>query len=1239
MNKRLRKSLSLLISLLLCLLLTAAAYADSANVIAAFEPLGDAATVETQFKLARVTLLKRFPAELSIRLEGQSGYQPVPVTWECAEDYDETLDAYHFTPVFEGYTLAEGVKAPEITVVVLGESVTPPLFSHPTEQEREVPILGITHRDPSANLASYNSYESGRLPAVRDQNPYGTCWAFAAIGSMEADLIANGTGTDIDLSELHLAWFANNPCFDEKGCNIGDSYRALADGYLDNGGNTYMAVHTLSNLAGAAAESSVPYRWASDYTPDDFEGRAYKDAQLISAYSINGMDIAGIKSAIYEHGGIAASICWDNAYYSYDNNSFYCPFDDGTNHAVMLVGWDDHFPKENFRLGLLEEDGAWLVRNSWGLDDYGREGYFWMSYYDLPSSLVIKTAMDAQLGQYDHCYAFDSVPYFSEYFFSSTDSISVAEHFTVDGGEQISAVGFDLLQSETSVEIELSLGGKSVYASAQYIYPGYYTITFPEPLVIPQRSDVTLTITCSANGPVSLPVEATYPLDFGRFYSDGYCGSGGFEVDGIVYDGDLRVKLFTTDCDMSGEGVRIVPENFPDNAFRSYVSSSFDADRDGFLSNEEIAAVTYMDLSAVYPSADMDEEREDNPWANYFSVPEEILSEEADAEEYLLPGDSDTYDSPGSFSSLAGLEYFTSLETLICTNKRLTSLDLSANTALQVLVCSGNMLTSLDLSANTALQELYCWNNRLESLDLSRNTALHTLDCSDNMLTELDVSASASFCALVENTVPVLNGRFITFDNGDAFLNYSVGVSLTPSFSLGTGLAVTPDVFPDSGFLDYVANYFDMDRDGTLSDYEISQVKEIVLPGSRDSHGSISSLKGVELFTNLEILICSYNPVSQLDVSANSALLLLQCRTCDLEQLDLRANADLLSLVCLDNPKLSSLDISNCSQLVELVCANCALEELSLEGCSALQTLYCYNNPLTQLDVSGCTALVTLSCFGCQMEELSLTSSETLENLYCYGSPLKKLDVSGCSNLVKLYCYNNLLTELDVSGCTSMSLMSCFGNPLESLDLSGCSSLERAYCYDCTDLRALDVSGCYDLRILYCFDTQLSALDLTDCLYLYSLYVYSTPDMVLDISPCSSLCYLYNYIVPRYDAEYDIFYYSSDNMELYYDADDIIIDTQPDLILPDALATIGEEAFAGGIFRYVVLSENTRTVDARAFAECWNLAYILIPNKDTVLDNQAFGDLSYLVVFGQPDSTAETFAQAHGFTFVPIRVE
>lgn len=52
------------------------------------------------------------------------------------------------------------------------------------------------------------------------------------------------------------------------------------------------------------------------------------------------------------------------------------------NHAVTIVGWDDHFSKDNFLADHKPpEDGAWIVRNSWGTD-WGMDGYFYLSYYD-----------------------------------------------------------------------------------------------------------------------------------------------------------------------------------------------------------------------------------------------------------------------------------------------------------------------------------------------------------------------------------------------------------------------------------------------------------------------------------------------------------------------------------------------------------------------------------------------------------------------------------------------------------------------------------------------------------------------------------------------------------------------------------------------------------------------------------------------------------------------------------------
>ena len=93
-----------------------------------------------------------------------------------------------------------------------------------------------------------------------------------------------------------------------------------------------------------------------------------------------------------------------------------------------------------------------------------------------------------------------------------------------------------------------------------------------------------------------------------------------------------------------------------------------------------------------------------------------------------------------NISNLTGIEDFTALTTLICSDNQLTSLDVSQNTVLSNLLCHYNQLTSLDISQNGLLMVLHCYNNQLTNLDVSQNTALKTLECYNNQLTNLDVS-------------------------------------------------------------------------------------------------------------------------------------------------------------------------------------------------------------------------------------------------------------------------------------------------------------------------------------------------------------------------------------------------------------------------------------------------------------------------------------------------------------------
>ena len=89
---------------------------------------------------------------------------------------------------------------------------------------------------------------------------------------------------------------------------------------------------------------------------------------------------------------------------------------------------------------------------------------------------------------------------------------------------------------------------------------------------------------------------------------------------------------------------------------------------------------------------------------------------------------------------LTGIEAFTVLDTLNCSDNQLATLDLSSNTALLYLSCEMNHLTALDLSSNIALTSLFCADNSLTDIDVSNNDSLIFFDCGWNQLTSLDVS-------------------------------------------------------------------------------------------------------------------------------------------------------------------------------------------------------------------------------------------------------------------------------------------------------------------------------------------------------------------------------------------------------------------------------------------------------------------------------------------------------------------
>lgn len=267
----------------------------------------------------------------------------------------------------------------------------------PSDLDYNTPVVnhssdGISMIDnvvPSSYQTDIN-YLNANYPEVRDQDPYGTCWAFSTMGLLEYDLINHKLADkSINLSPLQLAYFTYNFAQDPLGGTVNDSAYYHNDNasqsYLDTGGNYEYSIRRLSQWIGAVNESDVPYSLAGSTITTPLDSKYaydYNSVYLKNAYLINIKENPDdVKQMIMDHGGVGVmyshyydgmtSVVHPSAYYDNGKQT------GGGTHAVMVVGWDDNYSKDNFKTAEKPtKNGAWLIRNSWGFT----QSYFWMSY-------------------------------------------------------------------------------------------------------------------------------------------------------------------------------------------------------------------------------------------------------------------------------------------------------------------------------------------------------------------------------------------------------------------------------------------------------------------------------------------------------------------------------------------------------------------------------------------------------------------------------------------------------------------------------------------------------------------------------------------------------------------------------------------------------------------------------------------------------------------------------------------
>ena len=265
------------------------------------------------------------------------------------------------------------------------------------------------------------------------------------------------------------------------------------------------------------------------------------------------------------------------------------------------------------------------------------------------------------------------------------------------------------------------------------------------------------------------------------------------------------------------------------------------------------------------------------------------------------------------------------------------------------------------------------------------------------------------------------------------------------------GVAIDDTNFPDANFRTIVEHY-DTNKDSSLSDTEIAAVKKI-----NCSNKGITNLKGIEYFTSLNILLCTDNQLTALDVSENTALTELDCRFNKLTALDVSKNTALTILECNAN-RLTALDVSKNTALTELDCSFNELTALDVSKNTALTALDCSINKLTALDVSKNTALTKLYCNENRLTALDVSKNTALLYLICVVNQLTSLDVSKNTALTDLNCSNNELTALDVSKNTALTVLRSNHNQLTTLDVSKNTALLYLSCTS-NQLTSLDLNN------------------------------------------------------------------------------------------------------------------------------------------------------------------------------------
>lgn len=393
--------------------------------------------------------------------------------------------------------------------------------------------------DWAEHLESFDGRDFDIVTPARNQGTRDICWAYAAVGAAESNILRKGidqnaTKSNLDFDERVLAYarFNRDGLHDPLGLTIGDAGLAYM---WDSGDAGYNAFDTMTE--GYALVDQVTNLAETDM--DAMNRELVQSKYYVQNYFGISQDINEIKRAILKYGAVAFSYVaptnWQTKYYSGSSNA---------NHESLIVGWDDNIEKTGFSPRTPKNNGAWIVKNSWG--KYGNDNNgvscFYMSYEEpFSRPYVVDIAMREN---YQNMYHYDGQLSSSKTSNSAEKQAAIyeAKLTTSLRQEQLIAatINTDLSDIDVKVEVYKNLNtnpgdvndemnnpeqGPCVASKTVHIGPsGYYTIDFDAPINLNQGEYFSIVISSDeADGkPVATSINDSKKSvnDMTYFYAD-----------------------------------------------------------------------------------------------------------------------------------------------------------------------------------------------------------------------------------------------------------------------------------------------------------------------------------------------------------------------------------------------------------------------------------------------------------------------------------------------------------------------------------------------------------------------------------------------------------------------------------------------------------------------------------------------------------------------------------------------